>query len=675
MLYAWLLYSSKGPWTKTMGYALSTSRVILVALLFVLLLGPILRQIENNTEKPTFVIAVDNSASVSEVMDSLSVSQVLEGLTDLQGAIVDNNYETTIRTFNSQPNDLAGLEFNHESTDLNKLLRDIQNEFEGRNLAGVILVSDGIYNLGASPTFNSYGFELFTVGIGDTIPHKDVSLKSLRYNRISYQGNKFPVIAEIANEGYDGEVVRVTARKDGAVVASEQLTLSAGNRLESVEFLLEAEEEGIQRYEITTTPLEGELTTKNNTQQAYVDIVEGKENILLLAPSPHPDIKAISGAIESNENYKLELFIPGVSEKNLADIQKEKFDLVIFHQVPDLSGRLTPAFQHYMNEEVSTLIVVGKQTHLRNFNTLNPVLQIKTNRFDADNVTGVFNTVFSHFTLTEELQSLFSELPPITVPFGEIEYKGEVEPLLYQKFGNVETSNPLLVFRDESGIKSAVLLGEGTWRWRLHEYFQDEDRTKFNELISKVVQFLSSKEDKRKFKVYPLRNEVSTTDGVVFEAELYDDLYERVYENEIVLNITNSEEKQTQYTFVTNQNSSQYTINNLEEGVYRYTATTNYNAERYQVSGEFLVREQQLEGVNLTADHNVLRELSSSTNGTFVKAQDLDLLQNELDARNYQGLIHSSESYLPLINLKYLFFLLLLIVSLEWFARKYSGAY
>jgi len=260
-------------------------------------------------------------------------------------------------------------------------------------------------------------------------------------------------------------------------------------------------------------------------------------------------------------------------------------------------------------------------------------------------------------------------------PFGKVHYKSELEPLLYQKVGKVETLNPLLVIKETDQKKLAILLGEGIWRWRLHEYAKKEENLTFNELFSKLIQFLSSKEDKRKFKVYPINNEVSTLEGVNFETEMYNDLYERVYGNKVDLYITDELNNKVQYTYVPSEGNTKYKVSNLTEGVYVYRALTEYNGKKEQVRGEFLIKELQLESINLTADFNLLRKLAESSNGNFYKATELNLLKNKLDQLSYPGIIHSNETYLSLINLKIIFFIFLLIISIEWFTRKFNGAY
>ena len=59
VLFAFILYQKKGPWSKQINYLLATFRFILVSLLAFLLIGPFLKLIKNSIEKPTFVFAVD----------------------------------------------------------------------------------------------------------------------------------------------------------------------------------------------------------------------------------------------------------------------------------------------------------------------------------------------------------------------------------------------------------------------------------------------------------------------------------------------------------------------------------------------------------------------------------------------------------------------------------------
>ena len=64
-----------------------------------------------------------------------------------------------------------------------------------------------------------------------------------------------------------------------------------------------------------------------------------------------------------------------------------------------------------------------------------------------------------------------------------------------------------------------------------------------------------------------------------------------------------------------------------------------------------------------------------NTGGKFYRLNDISRLTAGLSTEEVKSLIHSEESFHPLINLKAVFFLLLVLISIEWFLRKYFGSY
>jgi len=70
-----------------------------------------------------------------------------------------------------------------------------------------------------------------------------------------------------------------------------------------------------------------------------------------------------------------------------------------------------------------------------------------------------------------------------------------------------------------------------------------------------------------------------------------------------------------------------------------------------------------------------LRKLSSATGGKFYTADQVAKLPTDFQQKPAQALIHTEETFNSLINLKWFFFLLLTLVSGEWFLRKYLGGY
>jgi hypothetical protein len=60
----------------------------------------------------------------------------------------------------------------------------------------------------------------------------------------------------------------------------------------------------------------------------------------------------------------------------------------------------------------------------------------------------------------------------------------------------------------------------------------------------------------------------------------------------------------------------------------------------------------------------------------MVYPKDLDKLVNKLNSRDdIKPISYSEKKLTDLINLKWIFFLILALLSVEWFMRKRNGAY
>ncbi|HMV08106.1 MAG TPA: hypothetical protein PK325_01235 [Cyclobacteriaceae bacterium] len=670
--YAYVLYTAKHPWSGTLNKILFGVRTVLVFLLAFLLLGPIIRQINNLYEKPVFVILQDNSVSVKETTDSVSRNNLQQALTSLKNSLNSNGYEAF-------KNDLTGEEvsvvkYTEPVSDLQGALRKISNQYEGQQVAGVLLVSDGIYNSGLSPLYTAYSFPVYTLGVGDTAQRQDISIKELIYNKIAYQGNQFPIRAEVLVKGFPNQNITVSLVRSGKVI-DRQTKNSGTDQLLPVEFKVAATEQGLQRLDVQVEVMQQEKNVRNNKSTAFIDVVEGRKKILVVASAPHPDIKALRAIVDKNSNYEFILHIPGVEETETKNIQPANVDLAIFHQSPDKTGRTRDLFQRFAASKTSMLVVVGQQTDLKAMTDGKMPLAFDQPPRQYDDVMPVISPTFPYFLLSPEANSVFSGFPPVWVPFGRMQVPASAVTLLSQRVGSIATDKSLLWIDIPDNHKIAIMLGEGFWQWRLEEYSKNENTEAFDEVFGKLIQYLSTTDDKSRFKSYPLEQQFSDTEAVVFESQVYNEIYEPVFGNRIDLEITDDAGKKFKYNYVVSPGNARYQVGGLKEGIYKYTASTSINGKEEKVRGQFLVTAQQAELQNLTADFGLLRKLAGSTGGKFYTASQTDKLNADLTQKEATSVIHSEEKFDNLLNLKWVFFLLLALISAEWFLRKYHGGY
>lgn len=676
---SYLMYTKKNvPWGIRLNQALFIGRAILLSALLILLLGPYIKSQKNIYEKPSIVLAVDNSSSIPLVTDTSIIEQSIEGLKSLGERLEDEDYTIEYRSFDGhiEPQALTGSFFNKETSNLSSLLNDVQIQYENKNLAGVVLLSDGIYNQGFSPAYSPYNMNIFAVGIGDTLPQTDLNLKAVYSNKITYTGNKFPLVAEVSNTGFTGQTAEIQLLHNGKILETKKLTFKQENGLQQVKFLVLAEKKGMQRFVVKIVPKKEEFTKQNNEKNLYIDVLDGKEKILLVAASPHPDIKTLRSAIEKNKNYELHIHIPNIKGDGFKKFNpKEKYGMAILHQIPDKKGIGNTILKQLKEKKVPIWYILGNQSNINVFNQNNSLISISASSSQKDKVTGVFNNKFTLFNFDTEKAKVINKLPPVSVPFGKIKVGGGVEVLLNQRVGSITTEKPLLVAGEQNGYKSAVMLGDGLWLWRLQEFLYDNNQQAVDEMIGKLVQYMATQEDRRKFRVYPVSEEFTTSESALFATEVYNNIYEKIYGQKVDLVITDELGEKTSFTYENSHADFKYAINDLKEGVYTFKATTTLNGKTETSSGEFTVKTLTLEAMKTTADFNMLRNLSKQSGGDFFLANELSRLGDVLKQNKPADIIHTQEQYEELSSLEWILAVLLLLATIEWVVRKVKGGY
>ena len=149
-----------------------------------------------------------------------------------------------------------------------------------------------------------------------------------------------------------------------------------------------------------------------------------------------------------------------------------------------------------------------------------------------------------------------------------------------------------------------------------------------------------------------------------------------INEPDVFVTLTNQDKKEYKYTY--NRSSNYYTlsIGMLPAGRYNYIAKTNYSGEALEQKGSFSVQNIQLELYDLTARHDLLRALTEKYGGElFVSGKSDELANKILTNTKIKPVVYQSSDTKSVLNFKWLFGLLLLLLCLEWFLRRYMGSY
>jgi len=649
--YAYFLYRKEVLLTaKKLKKLLFVIRTFFITLLAVLLLNPVVKSIHKTKHKPIVILAQDISESIPDSIALQLLTKISKQLTDFE--VHEFSFSDKVNKGFSSNN--SGL-----TTNYSNLFKDMISRFANQNIAGLVLATDGLYNSGSNPLYdNRINFPIYPIAQGDTLIKKDISIAKVLKNEIAFLGNTFPLEITLSAQQCKGEHIQVEIWNKGKKIHAENRIISNNDEYQKVKINLLAENVGLQHYRIAVSQLPNEKNSMNNSYTAYVEVIDSRYNILLLTEKNHPDIAAYKSAIEKNKNYAVE-------QVNVIDFNGafEAYQLVVVFGIQESNPLLTQL------EKANVPLLVFDIQQNSNLK-LTSAFSFKS-RGSLEEVKAVKSESFSKFTFSPELLNLIQDAPPLQTPFGKYTLQIGSELVIAQQVGMQVTSKPIILVNEANGRKSAFITAEGFWRWKLYDYANAKNNVAFDELFSKLTQYLVLQEDKSKFRI-DYKKQFAENSNIYFEASLYNESYELINDKEISLVIQNEKGDEFDYEF--SKSLERYNLNVGVLDVGKYTFLAKAKGSELIRKGSFDVRAIQLEQLYTVANHKLLFQLANSSGGKLFYPNQSDKIITAIKkSKNNFISVSSKEKLKGMINIPLILLSLLVLISLEWFLRKYNG--
>lgn len=672
VLFAWLLYRKTEHLDKRLRYGLFAIRTIVVTTIASLLFFPLVRSISYDLEKPVIVIGQDNSLSVGSIEPKDFNKQQYEK--DMQALADKLSEKFEVKIYNFSDSIKSGYDFKNKGqlSNASKFINQLNDELLNRNVGSVILASDGIFNRGGSPLYdlNKLKAPVYTIALGDTIPKKDLVIANVNHNSLVYLDNEFTLEVQVQAFESKNEQSRISVTEGGKKIYDEVLQINSNPFVKSVTIKLKATRLGLQKYTIQLNPLKDEISERNNAQNIFVEVIDAKQKILLASAAPHPDIAALKQAITLNKHYDLKIALAD----DLNTINPKDYSLIILYQLPALQNEGEAFMNKLQQSNVPLWYILGAQSNLYAFNKMQNAVNFNESNNTIQEAFGVVNTGFTTFEMNASLDKQMEGFDPLQAPFGEVRVNGTAQVALKQRIGKIKTESPQLFFMNAEGKKTGYLIGEGIWRWKLAEAQNEQKTDVFNTLISNAVQYLAVKDDKRKFKVYTAKNTFDENENVLINAVLYNDSYVSVNTPDVSIQLKNEEGKAYNFLFSRTETAYQLDAGMLPAGNYTYTATTNLGNKKHTAQGLFFVNALVAEYQQTIANHQLLNTMAVQTGGKMYMPQNLSRILNDISTNEQiKTLSYEDRKYEELINFKWVFALIVTLLTLEWFLRKRNG--
>ncbi len=268
------------------------------------------------------VVLADNSRSLLVTDEGASrpraedLRQVLDPSTGTWQRTLEDSFELRRYQFDRrlQPVEhFAELTFQGQASAIGSALELTRRRFEGRPLAGMILLTDGIAtDLPSLPTDLSGWPPIYPVVIGGQGPARDLSVRKVSVTQTAFEDAPVTVEAEVGLTGYSGGslLARLTDRA-GKTVEEQTRPIASGGTVAAFRFQVRDAPPGISFYQFSVREAgeNGEATQEatlaNNRRVLVVDRAQGPYRILYVSGRPNWEFKFLNRALESDDQVQL----------------------------------------------------------------------------------------------------------------------------------------------------------------------------------------------------------------------------------------------------------------------------------------------------------------------------------------------------------------------------------
>lgn len=675
---------------------LSLLRATAVLLIILLIFEPILNYIRTIIDKPKIGILIDNSQSIlvyknsefqreklKEFLNPKKIESEVQNITFEYYSFSNNIYKFQKFLFDS-------LDFSGEITNISSAINEIKNN----NLNAVILVSDGNYNSGKNPIYEieNLNIPVYVVGVGDTSLQKDVMITKVHTNKITYMGSKIPVEVNLRWFGIRNNKVELILSDDKNTITRDIIELNESEYERRIEFTYEAKHIGTRKLNVSVTPLEGELTEKNNFKDIYIDVLKSKIKILIIAGAPSPDVSTIFRVLSENQNYSVFNFVQknidefytffqdGKKEIRYSENLIDTMDCVVLINYPThvtKTDGIVKILNKIQDKKIPVLIILGKNVDYSKLRNLDPILPFTWTNYSASEtfVFTVLNEKASYSILLGKdiTKESFNYLPPIFKQLIQYRSKVESNVLASAREQTILLNEPLFVSRNINRQKSFSILGYGLWRWKLLTQSTDNERFLDN-LLTNIINWLTVFDDKKKVRISPIKQNFTTVDKIEFTAEVYNDQFYPIDNASLKVNITSNGNKYEMLMKNIGNGRYEASIENLKAGDYLYSGIAEINGLKVgEDSGKFSIGNINIEYLDTRMNINLLKQLADRSGGIYFEVESIDKLVSNLSKAKFKVEERSIVKDIKLWTEELLGGLLIILFVVEWYIRKRNG--
>ena len=632
------------------------------AIIVFLLLSPWLEEEEIQENQVAVQLLIDGSASVDFVGDSSTVSYLINGLKEEFA----DSVKLEISYFSNEVGKERESLLNPYETNIVQSLEDVERTFSSSD--ATILASDGIHNAATNPYSMLSKKPIYTLGLGEVRGVEDFKIVDVRHPRVVNAGDEVEVQVDCQANLLNGAAISldITHSEGDLPLVSADFTLSQNVVDTTITLTIRPKQTGIQAFTIGAKCTMDELTQANNAASFFMEVKDGRQNVLLCAAGPHPDIRAIHKALSEYQTMNVSLHFMKDGPPKLIGL-----DGIIWHNVPD--GRYDN-LSISRDSRIPQLFIVGAATSAEQCNALVDGIVLPTGSAWSANRKAVFQPSSIPLIFTSEILQRLTEMPTIRYPSGVVhQLNMSAQAMLTEGL-----QEPLLSNLSRGGKKIFTLIGEGWWKWQMAERQAYGNADAFNTFFQQLTNELVQDFTQERLLLSWTPSRPKGREEVVFSLDALGENYTRVIPQNIEINLTDSK-RDWDTTFTVKSNSEGVVSSNpiaLGPGMYLVQASALVDNKKLTTNAGIVI-EEDLREYHVTArDTALLQHIAQANQGAYHSKEQIDNLVSEvmnwISGSKKNQVIRSIK---PRVNEMLWLCLALLFFGAEWVLRKYAGSF
>ncbi len=613
---------------------------------------------------------------------------------------------------------------NGKATMIRKALDQVRSRYEGHDLAGIVLISDGA----ATGDFGDTGegaLRDFLKNL-DTRVHtvwagrkglKDIAVAKVMADEFAFVRTVVRIDAVIHTTGLPARQVPVTLSTDGQPLRQKLVDLPGGDQDITVTFEVTPPRVGRYVYEISVPVVPGEAVTENNTRSFVIRVIRDKIRVLQVAGQPSWDVRALRQMLKSNPNVDLisffilrtqdsidlasndEMSLIPFPTRELFEKQLPSFDLIIlqdFEYLPYGIGDYLENIRSYVEGGGGLAMLGGAASFSSGGYYGTPVAQalpvdlygpfdsgplLDTQKFTPQlTEAGVLHPVTSLRYSADDNTAVWKALPQLEGVNLIAGAKPDAtvlatHPRLKTKSGK---PMPVIVAGDYGKGRSLAVTTDTVWRWGFVAAARPGDNGRqYTKFWDNSMRWLIQDPDLRNLHVDSDAVEYVPGAPVRVAVRLLGRDYQPLPKGVVSLVVrrgadpVRAEQVQSTKVSVGEDGTAVYELGGLQPGVYRVEGRATIAGRVVDASDIFLVREGGNELDKPVGDPAALETIAQGTGGTALGPVDALPRQLAFDAPRIVRVDRRTD--VELWSRPGLLLLVVGLLGLEWLLRQRSG--